>query len=370
MASVCVPDGNRGLPIILQGPVSQTQINSMKTPSFIELKPTQRTTYPSIEDNFIFNENSGTTIRISGETFSLQYVQIFKVFNNSTYYSPKVPLAEMTIWYKSSKSILLTVIPIFTAAQNNLGGKYLAAAFEKDTAFTGSIEDLYGNMSLNYETCIQYGSDTVPIQGLSVNVFVFLEGIEIDSDTAKSFYTYQTVTNKQTGKTVTEAKSKLHSFGFPAQLLPDMDLQTVQRPSKGPPDLDESKGNLRTVYSSLVSTGSDIFTSRFRYYEKTFIKSALEQKKKDASAYKCIPIDTKKNMKMIAGKLVVDLNDNDVENAESLEDIVNEQKAENEQTDVSDAATYVAIAIGTVTGAAIASGLLWMGFRLILRKSS
>jgi hypothetical protein len=352
----CPPDGNRGLPIILQGPVTQTQINSMKSPSFIELKAAARTTFPSHDDTYVFDENSATTIRASwnsGETYTLQYVQIFRLFNGSYHPTTNAPIAEFTLWYKSQKSnaIILTCIPIFLKAANNKGGDYLAAALTKDTSYKGSIGDLYGKKSYEYKTCIKYGKDPTNTQGLPVQVIVFLDGIDINSTTNSRFQT-----------------TSLKTFGFPAVLLPDISMKTVQRPET---DLDTSSGSIRSVYSSLVSTGSDQFTSRFRYYENTFLVSAQEQKKKDASAYKCIPIDTKKNMKMINGKLVVNLEDEDIDNAGTLQDVVNTQKEGAEEvTDVSDAATYVALTIGTLTGAALASGLLWLGFRLILRKTS
>lgn len=351
----CPPDGNRGLPIILQGPVTQTQINSMKSPSFIELKAAARTTFPSYDNTYVFDENSATTIRSSansGETYSLQHVQIFRLFNGSYHPITNAPIAEVTLWYKSQKSnaIILTCVPIFLKAANNKGGQYLAAALEKNTSYKGSVGDLYGLKSYEYKTCIKYGKDKANIQALPVQVIVFLDGIDISSTTHSRFQT-----------------TTLKTFGFPASLLPDISMKTVQRPES---DLDTSSGSIRTVFSSLVSTGSDQFASRFRYYEKTFLVSAQEQKKKDASAYKCIPIDTKKNMKMVNGKLVVSLDDEDIDNAGTLQDVVNTQKEDAEEvTDVSDTAAYVALTIGAITGAALASGLLWLGFRLILRKT-
>jgi len=351
----CPPDGNRGLPIILQGPVTQTQINSMKSPSFIELKAAARTTFPSYDATYVFDENSATTIRSSsnnGETYALQHVQIFRLFNGSYHPTTNAPIAEVTLWYKSLKSnaIILTCVPIFLKAANNKGGDYLAAALTKDTSYRGTIGDLYGVKSYEYKTCINYGKNTENIEALPVQVIVFLDGIDINSTTNSRFQT-----------------TPLKTFGFPAILLPDISMKTVQRPEK---DLDMNSGSIRSIYSTLVSTGSDQFTSRFRYYEKTFLVSPQEQKKKDASAYKCIPIDTKKNMKMVNGKLVVSLDDEDIDNAGTLQDVVNSQKQDaEEQTDVSDAAAYVALTIGAITGAALASGLLWLGFRLILRKT-
>lgn len=348
----CPPDGNRGLPIILQGPVTQTQINSMKSPSFIELKAAARTTFPSYDSSYVFDENSATTIRASGETYSLQYAQIFRLFNGSYHPSTNAPIGEFTLWYKSqtTNAIILTCIPIFLKAANNKGGDYLAAAITNDTSYKGSVGDLYGKKSYEYKTCIKYGKDVARIEALPIQVMVFLDGIEINSSTNSRFQS-----------------TALKAFGFPAILLPDISAKTVQRPDT---DLDTSSGSIRTVFSTLVSTGSSEFTSRFRYYENTFLVSAQEQKKKDASAYKCVPIDTKKNMKMVNGKLVVSLDDEDLDNAGTLQDVVQAQQDEAEdESDGSDAATYVAVAIGTVTGAALASGLLWLGFRLILRKT-
>jgi len=352
--SSCPPESNRGLPLILQGPITQTQLNSMKTPSFIELKPTARTTFPSFDTGFIFHEPATTTIRGEGKNFALTHLQIFRPFHGTSYFSPRNPIGEFTAWFKSSNKILLVSIPIYITATNNLGGKYLAAALTKDTSYKGSIGDIFGKQSIHYETCVQNGPNKNRLEGLQVNVFVFLDGIEIDAATQTKF-------QQQGG-------GALATFGFPAILLPDLENKTVEIPGSNL-QLDMSTNALRKVYSTIISTGNDNFQSRFRYYKNTFLISAQEQKKKDASAYKCIPLDTKKNLKMVNGKLIINLEDNEIAEAGTLEDVANSQKEKNTQeTRVSELGTYVAIAIGSTIGLGLASGLLWLGFHVILRK--
>ena len=176
-----------------------------------------------------------------------------------------------------------------------------------------------------------------------------MDGIEIDSATQTKF-------QQQGG-------GALAAFGFPAILLPDLENKTVEIPGSKL-QLDNSTNVLRKVYSTIMSTGNDNFQSRFRYYKITFLMSAQEQKKKDASAYKCIPLDTKKNL-----KLIINLEDNEIAEAGTLEDVANSQKEKNtKETRVSELGTYVAIAIGSTIGLGLASGLLWLGFRVILRK--
>ena len=352
--SSCPPESNKGLPIILQGPISQVQLKSIKTPSFIELKPTARTTFPSFDTGFIFNEQSTTTIRSAGENFALTHLQIFRPFHGTSYFAPRTPVGEFTAWFKSSNKILLASIPIYIAPTNNLGGKYLAAALNKDTAYKGSIGDIFGKQSIQYETCIQTGTNKNNLKGLPINVLVFLNGIEIDAATQKKF-------QQQGGGALTV-------FGFPAILLPDLENKTVEIPQPQL-QLDMSTNALRKVYSTIISTGNDNFQSRFRYYENTFLLSVQEQKKKNASAYKCIPLDAKKNLKMVNGKLIINLEDDEIAGAGTLEDVANQQNVKDSpQSNVSQAATYVAITIGSITGIALASGVLWLGFRVILRK--
>lgn len=348
----CPPESNKGLPLILQGPLTPTILNSIKTPSLIELKSAARTTFPSFDSGFIFNESGATTIRLNGETFSLAHLQIFRSFHGTTYFDPRISIGELTAWFRSSKGgILLASVPIYKTTTNNAGGSYLEAALTKNTDWRGSIGDIFGNRSIHYETCVQYGVAISSIQGLRISVLVFLDGLHIDAPTNTKF--------------MQEGGGTLASFGFPATLLPT-DSKTVQIP---PAQFDETINHIRRVYSTLISTGTDNFKSRFRYYESTFIQSAQEKKKKEASAYKCIPLDTKKNLKMVNGKLILSLDDNEIENAGTLENIVNQQNQyANEETNISDSATYVALTVGSIAGAALASGLLWLGFRLLVRR--
>lgn len=349
----CPPESNKGLPLILQGPLTPTILNSIKTPSLIELKSAARTTYPSFDTGFIFNESGATTIRLNGDTYSLAHLQIFRPFHGATYFDPRTPVGEITAWFRSSSggSILLASVPIYKTASNNAGGNYLAAALTKNTDWRGSVGDIFGKRSIHYETCVQHGVNRSSIQGLRTSVLVFLDGVHIDTPTNTKF--------------MQEGGGTLASFGFPATLLPT-DSKTVQIP---PAQLDETTNSMRRVYSTLISTGADNFKNRFRYYESTFIQSAQEKKKKDASAYKCIPLDAKKNLKTVNGKLVLSLDDNEIENAGTLEDVANQQNSTNEeQSDVSDVATYVALTVGSIAGAALASGLLWVGFRLLVRR--
>lgn len=359
MPQTCPPEGNTGLPLSLTGYLLQTNLNFIKSEGTAELKANPRRSYPSIGNNLTFNEQSTTTMRVNGIVHSLQYVQIFRTFNNTYYPSTNLPIAEMTLWYKSprSDSIILTCVPIFfnNAPANNDGGNYLAAALIADASATykGSIGDVYGNKSINYETCIQYGTNPTQLSGLPVKVFVFLEGIIINSATNTRFM---------------QRNAQMLNFGFPASMLPDPSMKTVQRPGD-PPALDTSSGNLRIVYSTQLTTSSDLFKDRFRYYEKTFLVSSQEQKKKSASAFKCIPIDTKKNLKMINGKLVVNLEEDDIAAAGSLEDIAAQQKlAVEKPTDTKDIASTAATVVGAVVGTAIASALLWLVVRNIIRK--
>jgi hypothetical protein len=345
--AVCSPEGNRGLPIILQGPVTPTILNSIKSSSFIELKPSARSTFPSYDDNWVFHESAQTTIRFEAANFTLQHIQLFKTVNR-TYYD-KDPIAEFSIWYKGhGNKVIVTFIPVFLGAAKNPGGEYLAAALTKDTLYKGSVSKLYGSKSIHYDTCV--GLET-PTGKIPVNVFVFLEGIIIDSPT----------------HTLLHSAGRLKEFGFPAILLPSLDSKTIMIPGTTN-TLDTSHSYLRKVYTTLVSTGSDNFTNRFRFYEKTFVQSELEQKK-DSTAYKCVAIDASKDLKKVGDKYVVSLDNSETANAQSLQDIVNQQKLpDQQQADISDAATYIAAAIGTLTGAALASGALWACFRLLLRK--
>ena len=199
---------------------------------------------------------------------------------------------------------------------------------------------------------------------ISITCIVFNEGINISAPVNTAF--------------TTAATNLLDNFGTPYFILPNVELHTVQGAppssirSPGaafrwlPPNYDQSTGNNRLVYSVNISTGLDTFTNRFRYYNPTIIVSP-QQKKKDASAYKCIPINTKKDLVMMNGKLVVNISDNEITGAGSLSDIVEEQKVPDEQKGTN-IASYVAIAIGGAAGIALASGFLWLGFRLIIRR--
>jgi len=84
--SSCPPDGNRGLPIIIQGAINLTQLNSIKAPPTIELKPSARTTYPTLDTKFVFNEASMTTMRIGTRSYNLMWSQIIQTINK-TYYT-------------------------------------------------------------------------------------------------------------------------------------------------------------------------------------------------------------------------------------------------------------------------------------------
>jgi hypothetical protein len=191
---------------------------------------------------------------------------------------------------------------------------------------------------------------------LKADVFVFQEGIQIDVNTVKAL--------TQVGP--------LRDFGLPSSMLNSTDALTVMIPGATAPQYDTSGSALRKVYTTLVSTGSDNFTKRFRFYEKTFIQSAAEERKekKVSTAYKCIPVDTRKNLKKVGDKFVVSLDDDDLTQANSLQDIMDQQNAaaQVDQADISDAASYVALAIGATIGAALASGALWLGFRYLVRK--
>jgi len=352
--AVCSPEGNRGLPIILQGPLTPTILNSIKSSSFIELKPSARSTFPSYDDNWVFHESAQTTLRFEAANFTLQHVQLFKTVNRSYY--DKDPIAEFSLWYKGhGNKVIVTFVPVFLGAA--AGGGYLTAALTKDTLYKGSVSQLYGSKSIHYDTCVglerKEGHDTTLTEKIPVNVFVFLEGITIDSPT----------------HTLLQGAGRLKEFGFPATLLPSLDSNTIMIPGKTN-TLDKSGSSIRKVYTTLVSTGSDNFTNRFRFYEKTFIQSELE-KKKTSTAYKCVAIDASKDLKKIGDKYVVSLDNSETAlgSAQSLQDIVNQQKLPDEQpVDISDAATYLAAAIGTLAGAALASGALWACFRLLLRK--
>jgi len=374
MSASC-PTESIGLPIGLSGSISQAQFNSMKTTSSIELNSSPRTTFPSYNQGFIFDESSSTSIRLNGEIYSLKFVKIFNRFHSVQYFKDgSPPIAEMALWYQTSnKKNLLTCIPIYTATTNNDGGKYIEAALNKSTDYRGSIGDIYirTSSSLQYVACIQYAAlgtlvtSTNQLPTLSITCIVFNEGINISAPVNTAF------TNARAGS------NRLEDFGVPYFILPDINLRTVQgappTPIAGPggprwpaPVYDSSTGNNRRVYSVNLSTGLDTFTNRFRYYNPTIIVSA-QQKKKDASAYKCIPINTKKDLVMLNGKLVVNISDDEVTGAGSLSDIVEEQKNPDEQKGTN-IASYVAIAIGGTAGIALASGFLWLGFRLIIRR--
>ena len=241
---------------------------------------------------------------------------------------------------------------MFQGAKNNTGGNYIASALTKNTDYKGSISQIFGEKSIHYETCIPCKKAA---DSLKTDVFVFQDGIQLDLNTAKAL--------NQAGT--------LKDFGFPASLLPSTDTLTVMIPGTTSPQYDDSGSALRKVYTTLVSTNSDNFIKRFRFYEKTFIKSTSEQQKdkKVSTAYKCVPVDTRKNLKKVGDKFVVSLDD-DLSQAQSLQDVVDQQNAAaaGEEGDISDAASYVAIAIGTTIGAALASGALWLGFRYLVRK--
>lgn len=359
MAS-CSPEGNKGLPIILQGPITAQSLNSIQSSSFIELKASIRTTFPSYDTGFVFHESSQTTIRGFGETFTLQHAQLFKTTNRSYYASTQQPIAEFALFFKApTLQRIVLFIPVFEAAKLNVGGNYIASALTRNTAYKGSISQIVGNKSIHYETCIPCKK---PSDSLKVNVFVLQDGIQLDANTAKA---------------LTQAGT-LKEFGIPTSVLASPDALTVMIPGTSSPTYDTSGAALRKVYTTLVSTSSDNFTKRFRFYEKTFLQSTDDQQKekKASTAYKCVPVDTRKNLKKVGDTFVVSLEKDDLDGAQTLQDVVDQQQQgpQGSQTQqqgedtLSQVSSYVALAIGTSVGAALASGALWLGFRYLVRK--
>ena len=363
--------GNRGLPIILQGPLTPTILNSIKSTSFMELKPSARSTYPSYDPaTWVFHESSQTSLRFGGTTYILQHIQLFTPTNTSYYKIP--PIAEFALFYKptaaSNTNIVVTFIPIFEGSVSSMSSSqeeqsYLGAALSRDTSYKGSVAKLYSYKSIHYDTLIETASpadngDRI-IERLSVNVLVFIDGIAIDSPTNVLL------------KTAIQSHP-LPSFGFPALLLPSMDYVTMNVPGTKP-SFDESDGALRTVYTTLISTGSDTFAERWRYYTKTFTQSYAE-KKKDATAYKCVAIDPSRDLKKMGDKYVVELNGTESEaQAQTLEDIATSTATANAAstaatTTASNTGEYVAIAVGSVAGITLASAALWGIFRFLVRS--
>ena len=359
--------GTSGLPIKLSGPITDTQYTAIKTTSSINLNSAPRNSPPSYLSGFIFDEPSSTSIYLNGETYSLLFVKIFKTFHSDQYFkNGSSPIAEMALWYKSSSGkFLLTCVPIYTAANNNNGGKYIEAALNISTDYKGSIGDVYipTSSSLQYEACIKYGypaNVTDPL-GLYITCIVFNEGIEINSEVNTLFTTAKRTT-------------PLDDFGVPAVILPNTDYKTANVDWEGAfgatVAYDQSTGNNRKVYYRTISTGLDTFSERFRYYKPTITLSDNQKRQKnfkDTSAYKCIPINTKKDLVMMNGKLVVNIGNDEITGAGTLSDIVENQKIPDEQKGTN-IASYVAIVIGGTAGIALASGFLWLGFRLIIRR--
>ena len=367
--SSCPPDGNRGLPIIIQGAINSTQLASIKAPPTIELKPSARTTYPTLDAKFVFNEASMTTMRIGTRTYNLIWSQIIQTVNNTYYTGLGVGnvIAEFVLWFRAScdKSIYSVFVPILQGSALNNGGRYIAAGLKKDTSYRGSVGDILNKRSINYQTCIEYllKQGARDISTLPINVLVFLDGIILDIDTK----------NK-----LTQAGT-LPTFGIPVSLLPSVDAQTLTSPSRKLANgtwstftVDESKSPTRQIFSRLISTGDDSFIKKFVYYPITFITTATEnaKKAKAASAFKCIPLDPKKHVKNVNGAMIIDLDDDTMENAGTLQDEFNTQNAD--KPDIAAAGnsgSIVAIIIGTIIGASMAAGVLYLGFRMITRKT-
>uniref|UniRef100_A0A6C0IBW9 Uncharacterized protein n=1 Tax=viral metagenome TaxID=1070528 RepID=A0A6C0IBW9_9ZZZZ len=362
--SSCPPDGNRGLPIIIQGTISSTQLDSIKTTSTIELKASARTTYPTFDNKFLFNEDSMTTLRVKGRSYSLMWAQIVQTVNSSYYTGRGMPtvLAEFVLWFQSSsdKSVYVAFAPILQGASLNNGGVYINAALTRDTSYRGSIGNILDKQSINYQTCVEYMDTDVrssTVLTLPINVLIFLDGIIIDSQTKTKFI--------QAGT--------LPRFGVPVSLFSGKNIKTLSIPSltSRSRTLDQSTGPTRPVFSSLISTGSDSFTKKFVYYPITFITTDTETAKRAASAFKCIPLDPTKHVKNVNGAMIIDLNGDEMENANSLQDEFNTQNAEKpEVSRVNNATTVAGAVIGGIIGFSLAAGLLYFGFRMITRKTA
>jgi len=364
--SSCPPDGNRGLPIIIQGTISSTQLDSIKTTSTIELKASARTTYPTFDNKFLFNEDSMTTLRVKGRTYTLIWAQIVQTVNSSYYTGRGMPgvLAEFVLWFQSSsdKSVYVAFAPILQGASLNNGGVYINAALTRDTSYRGSIGNILDKQSINYQTCVEYMDTDVKsstVLTLPINVLIFLDGIIIDSQTKTRFI--------QAGS--------LPRFGVPVSLFSGKNIKTLLRPALANrvPSLDTSTGPTRPVFSSSISTGSDSFTKKFVYYPITFITTDTEtaKKTKAASAFKCIPLDPTKHVKNVNGAMIIDLNGDEMENANSLQDEFNTQNAEKpEVSGVNNATAVAGAVIGGIIGFSLAAGLLYFGFRMITRKTA
>jgi len=368
--SSCPPDGNRGLPIIIQGAINSTQLNSIKAPPTIELKPSARTTYPTIDNKFVFNEASMTTMRIGTRTYNLMWSQIIQTINKTYYTGLGVGevIAEFVLWFRSGsdKSIYSLFVPILQGSTLNNGGKYISAALKKDTSYRGSVGDILNKRSINYQTCIEYllKEGATDISTLPINVLVFLDGIVLDVETKNKLI--------QAGT--------LPIFGIPVSLLPSVDIQTLTTPSRKLANgkwstftVDESKSPTRQIFSRLISTGDDSFIKKFVYYPITFITTATEnaKKAKAASAFKCIPLDPTKHVKNINGAMIIDLDDDTMENAGTLQDEFNTQNADKPDiVAAGNSGSIVAIVVGTIIGASMAAGVLYLGFRMITRKTA
>ena len=69
--------------------------------------------------------------------------------------------------------------------------------------------------------------------------------------------------------------------------------------------------------------------------------------------------------------MIIDLDDDTMENAGTLQDEFNTQNADKPDiVAAGNSGSIVAIVVGTIIGASMAAGVLYLGFRMITRKTA